>query len=84
MRFETVNEGKSREIIFQEAAHAVHLATKRPRALEGVPMTYNQFLIGMAVATARGEKAMMRRMSKRASERRQRRAIDRKANRLPE
>jgi hypothetical protein len=44
-------------------------------------MTYNQFLIGMAVATARSEKAMMRRMSRRASIRRALRATKRQASR---
>jgi len=44
-------------------------------------MTYPQFLLDAALMTARSEKAIMRRMSKRASERRTRRAIGRKGNR---
>lgn len=42
-------------------------------------MTYNQFLLGAALITARAEKAIMRRQSRRASERRMQRAISRQS-----
>ena len=40
-------------------------------------MTYNDFLMAHVVASARAEKAIMRRMSRRASIRRQQRAVSR-------
>jgi hypothetical protein len=40
-------------------------------------VTYNEFVMAQALSTARAEKAMMRRMSRRASQRRSLRAISR-------
>lgn len=45
-------------------------------------MTYNQFLLSQALMTSRAEKAKMRRMSRRQSERRVKRAIGRKGERF--
>ena len=44
-------------------------------------MTYPQFLLDAALLTARSEKAIMRRMSRRASERRAKRAVLRQGKR---
>ena len=45
-------------------------------------MAFNQFLLDQALATARAEKAMMRRMSRKASVRRSLRAVKRQASRF--
>jgi hypothetical protein len=44
-------------------------------------MSYQEFLVQQATASARSEKAIMRRMSRRASERRNKRAVARQGQR---